>query len=185
MFFNIIDINFYWRNEMKLFSRILFFSLAMIFSGKLAAQEISQTNNNLLSYYDTEFFQWNYSMFGGLTLNFQNQSAVTAFGLKGVMKNAFSQYEDTNQRYRSYRGKTIAGNVLIWGGMTTALAGLYVPISSNMRNGDYDNNFKIGVGVMLGGVVAELIGIFVLQSGQEDIFDAVSLYNRNRMGDYK
>jgi hypothetical protein len=42
-----------------------------------------------LHYYDTELFQWSYSMFGGLTLNFQNQSSITTFGLKESMKNVF------------------------------------------------------------------------------------------------
>ncbi|MDR1302841.1 MAG: hypothetical protein LBK43_10295, partial [Treponema sp.] len=71
---------------MKTVSKICFLTLAMIFSGKLVAQEIVQTNDNLLSYYDAELFQWSYSMFGGLTLNFKNQSAITTYGIKDNMK---------------------------------------------------------------------------------------------------
>ncbi|MDR0644626.1 MAG: hypothetical protein LBG05_06920 [Treponema sp.] len=173
---------------MKTSSKICFLALAMIFSGNLAAQEIleTKTNSNLLSYYDTELFQWSYSMFGGLALNFQNQSSVTMYGIKESMKNAFIQYEDTNQRYRSYRGKTIAGNILLWGGFATVLAGAYVPIfGTSQDNNNYENTFKISIGVMLGGLVTEIIGAFILQSGQENIFDAVNLYNRYRINDYK
>jgi hypothetical protein len=171
---------------MKMFSKICFLILAMIFSGKLAAQEIAETNSNLVSYYNTELFQWSYSMFGGLALNFQNQSSITVFGIKDNMKNAFMHYEDTNQRYRSYRGKVIAGNILMWGGLAAVLAGACVPISENWQdNNNYENNLKIGLGVMLGGLVTEITGAFVLQSGQENIFDAVNLYNRRRISDYK
>jgi hypothetical protein len=118
-------------------------------------------------------------MFGGLTLNFQNQSSITTFGLKESMKKVLIEYEDTNQQYRSYRGKTIAGNILMWGGLATLFAGAYAPLFSN------ENNLKIGLGIMLGGVVSEIIGAFVLQSGQENIFNAINLYNRHRINDYK
>ena len=170
---------------MKMFSKICFLAFVMIFSGELVAQETIQQNNNLMSYYDTELFQWSYSMFGGLTLNFQNQSSVTAYGIKESMKNAFIQFEDTNQQYRSYRSKTIAGNILLWGGLATVLAGLYVPVFGDWDDNAYENNLKIGIGVMLGGFVTEIIGAFVLQSGQENIFNAVNLYNRHRINDYK
>jgi hypothetical protein len=170
---------------MKTFLKINFFALVLVLSGNLMAQENEQTNNSFSHYYDTELFQWSYSMFGGLTLNFQNQSSVTMYGVKDSMKNAFFQYEDANQQYRSYRGKTIAGNILMWGGLATVLVGAYVPIFGNWEDSTYENNLKIGLGIMLGGLVSEIIGVFVLQSGQENIFDAVNLYNRHRINGYK
>jgi uncharacterized membrane protein len=171
---------------MKLVLKIGFLALAISFSNKLVAQETAQTNNDLLHYYDTELFQWSYNMFGGLTLNFQNQSSVTTYGIKEPMKNAIIQYEDTNQQYRSYRGKTIAGNILLWGGLTTVLVGAYMPIFGDWQNyNTYENNFKTSLGIMLGGLVTEIIGVFILQSGQENIFNAVNLYNRHRIDDYR
>ncbi|MDR1301249.1 MAG: hypothetical protein LBK43_02120, partial [Treponema sp.] len=137
-----------------------------------------------LSYYDAELFQWSYSMFGGLTLNFKNQSAITTYGIKDNMKDAFIHYEDTNQQYRSYRSKTIAGNILVWGGLATVLTGVYVPIFGDRQNNTYENNFKIGMGVMLGGLITEIIGAVILQSGQENIFNAVHSYNRHKINDY-
>jgi hypothetical protein len=38
---------------------------------------------------------------------------------------------------------------------------------------------------MLGGFVTELIGVFILQSGQENIFKAVNAYNRKKINEYK
>ncbi|MDR1220504.1 MAG: hypothetical protein LBK73_12975 [Treponema sp.] len=171
---------------MKMILKIGFLALAITFSDKLAAQETTQTSDNLLDYYDTKLFQWSYSMFGGLTLNFQNQSSVTVYGIKDTMKNALIQYEDANQQYRSYRGKTIAGNILMWGGLTTAIAGAYIPIFGYRQDkGFYENNLKAALGIMLGGLVTEIIGAFILQSGQENIFNAVNLYNRHRITDYR
>jgi hypothetical protein len=170
---------------MKVFSKIYFFAFVMIFSGKLVAQEIIQPNNNLSSYYDAELFQWSYSMFGGLTLNYKNQSSITMYGIKDTMKNALIQYEDANQQYRSYRGKTIAGSILAWGGLATVLAGAYMPILGDWQDKTYENNLKIGLGVMLGGLVTEIIGVFILQSGQENIFNAVNLYNHHKIDDYR
>jgi hypothetical protein len=170
---------------MKIFSKICFLVLAVGFSGKLAAQEAVQPSSNLLPYYDTELFQWNFGMFSGLTLNFQNQSSVVTYGIKESMKNALTQYEDTNQQYRSYRNKTIAGNILVWTGFATIMVGAFVPIFWDSNDKAYENNSRIGIGVAFGGLMAEIIGAFVLQSGQENIFDAVNLYNRRKINDYK
>jgi hypothetical protein len=176
--------------------KIGFLAWAITLSGALAAQETTpttQTNNNdLLHYYDTELFQWSYSMFGGMALNFQNQSSTTIFGIKEPMINALAQYEDTNQLYRSYRSKTTAGHILLWGGMAATVVGIYMPIfyytpgsDSSPYTNTYEYNLPITLGLMLGGMVSEIISIFVLQSGQESIFNAINLYNRHKISDYR
>jgi hypothetical protein len=170
---------------MKTFLRAGFLLLVLMLSANLAAQEDTKKNSNLLMYYDAELFNWDYSMFGGLTLNFHNESSVTSFGIRYSMKNALVQYKDTNQQYRSYRGKTIAGNILLWGGMATAITGAYMPIFRRDQNYNISaNDLKLGLGLAAGGLVAEIIGAFILQSGQENIFNAVNLYNRHRIGEY-
>jgi hypothetical protein len=171
---------------MKITLKILFLILAITFSGKLIAEETIQPSNDLLHYYDMELFQWDYGMFNGLTLNFQNQSSWVIYGIKDSMKSALMQYEDTNKQYRSYRSKTIAGNILMWGSFAVVLAGAYTPFFGDWRDENtYINNFKVGLGIMLGGLVTELIGAFILQSGQENIFNAVNLYNRHKIDDYR
>jgi hypothetical protein len=69
------------------------------------------------------------------------------------------------------------------GGLATVLGGAYIPFFGDWEDNAYENNLKIGLGVMLSGLVSEIIGIFVLQSGQENIFNAVNLYNRHRIKD--
>jgi hypothetical protein len=46
--------------QMKVFVKIGFFVLALLFSQNLFAQENNRDNNDLLNYYATEFFQWSY-----------------------------------------------------------------------------------------------------------------------------
>jgi hypothetical protein len=168
----------------KSFLKICVLASALVSSGTLAAQEIEKTNNDLLFYYDSELFQWNYGIFGGLTLNFQNQNSWTGFGiLKETMKNALLQYEDAGKKYRSYKNKNIAGNVLLWTGLAAVMAGAYVPALGDWKEGS--GGARIGIGLSLGGLVSEIIGIVLLHTGQEDIFDAVNLYNRHKIRDYK
>jgi hypothetical protein len=169
--------------EMKQLFKIGLLALALTFSSNLAAQENIQPNENLSRFYDTELFQWSYGMFSGMTLNYQNTNSNTMFGINESMKAALTRYEDTNRLYRSYRGKTIAGNVLIWGGLAAVIGGAFVPAFGGAQN--LDNYDKIGLGVMTGGLVSEIIGSFVLSSGQENIFDAVNLYNRQKIKEYK
>jgi hypothetical protein len=185
---------------MKMSLKIGLLILTMVFSDKLAAQENTQSNNNLLDYYDTELFQLDHNMVGGLTLNFKNRSSRTLFGIAKSMKNNLIQYEDTNRQYRSYRGKTISGNILMWGGMATMLAGVCITAfgqmqsytvastsitaSGRMQSYTADRNINVGAGLMLGGSVSALIATFILSSGQENIFNAVNLYNRHRIDEY-
>jgi hypothetical protein len=169
----------------KVFFTICFLSLILFLPVNLAAEEqlYEQKYNNLLQYYDTTLFQWDYNMFNGLTLNFQNQNSVVMYGIKNSMKTALLQYEDTSQQYNIYQKKTIAGNILMWGGMGAIISGICVP--SPWDRWDNDINMNIAFGLILGGAISEIIGVFVLQSGQENIFDAVNLYNRRKISDYK
>ncbi|MDR1099398.1 MAG: hypothetical protein LBL28_02845 [Treponema sp.] len=174
---------------MKSSSKICFLLVAIIFSGKLAAQESTQTNTELLRYYDTELFHWNYTVFGGFILDFQNQRTATAFRITSSMKKALIQYEDTNRQYRLYRGKNIAGNILGFGGGAIVIGGACIPIGGFLLEllGNYgaaEKSLKISGEVILGGLVSGLIGIFIFNSGQENIFRAVNLYNRYKISEY-
>jgi hypothetical protein len=152
--------------------------LTLVFSGNLIAQENESTNSSFSHYYNTELFQWSYSIFGGMTLNFQNQNSIAMYGIKDSMVKALLQYEDADQKYHLYHRKTIAGHILMWGGAVALLTGAYIPFAN-------ENNLKIGLGVVFSGFIFEIVGAFMLESGQENIFDAVNLYNRHKIDDYK
>jgi hypothetical protein len=163
---------------MKRMTKIFLLAIALSCSRMLVAEEKAQTND-LAYFYDAEMFQWNYSLFGGLTLNFHNQSAMTVYGIKDSMKDALMQYDDSRREYSSYRRKTISGSILTWGGLAAVCLGL--PI---LRYFDFSADGRdIAIGVMLGGFVFDIIGLFVWHSGQENIFTAVNLYNRHKITD--
>lgn len=182
--YDIVILNLNKETKMKLFIKIGFFALVLFFSQNLAAQENAQENNNLLKYYGTELFQWSYDFWGGLNLNYQNQSSKTMFGLKDSMQKALTSYNDTNQKYLSYKKKTLFGNIFFWSGYTAILSSPFIFLFGPREGGNPDTLYA-SMGVMGGGFVSMMIGTFIFTSGQENIFDAVNLYNRNKIAEYK
>ncbi|MDR1147987.1 MAG: hypothetical protein LBK66_05085 [Spirochaetaceae bacterium] len=175
---------------MKTSSKICFLMWAIIFSGNLAAQESAQANTDLLRYYNTELFRWNYTVLSGVVLEFQNQRAIPAYRINSSMKKALIQYEDTNRQYRLYRGKNITGQILEFGGGLTVVVGAFIPVGGFLSAllGNYgaaEKSLTIGGEVILGGLISGLTGIFILNSGQENIFNAVNLYNRHKINEYQ
>jgi hypothetical protein len=162
----------------------IFIAAALLFPAGLAAEENGPSD--LSRYYDAELFQWNYSMFGGLTLNFQNQNASPLYGIKAPMREALLRYPDSAKEYKAYRWKNTAGNVLFWGGFAAAVGVLCVPAFINEDVWTRDSpNLRIAAGVVLGGFLAEMTGVLLMSASQEDIYSAVNGYNRNRIGEYK
>ena len=172
---------------MKVFMKIGICALVLLFSQisqNLAAQENVQENNALLNYYSTELFQWSYDFWAGLSLNYQNQSSTTMFGLKESMQKALALYDDTNQKFLSYKKNTLIGNIFFWSGYTAILSSPFIWLFGPREGGD-PGTLYASLGVMGGGLVSLIVGSFVLNSAQVNIFDAVNLYNRNRIADYR
>ena len=171
---------------MKVSIKIGFFALALLFSQNLIAQENNQENNDLLKYYGTEFFQWSYDFWGGMNLNYQNQSSKTMFGLKESMQKALASYDNTNQKFLSYKKKTLLGNIFFWSGYAALLSSPFILFSGLNDDVDcYSTVVGASVGVFGGGLISMIIGNFMFSSGQENIFDAINLYNRNKLAEYK
>jgi len=152
----------------------------------LVAQEIESEirNTNLVQFYDSELFTWNYNMFGDLTLNYRNINSGISFGINDTMKNALLEFLDSGQAYNSYRKKNIAGNILINGGLAIVLSS-YIPLYDNllMLNFDqnkYDSNIRWTIGLAASGLISTIIGSFISTSGTESLFNSVNLFNRNK-----
>ncbi|MDR1095652.1 MAG: hypothetical protein LBL31_04630 [Spirochaetaceae bacterium] len=162
----------------------IFIAAALLFPAGLTAEE--NEPSDLLRYYDSELFQWNYSMSGGLTLNFQNQNASPIYGIRAPMKEALLRYPDSAKEYKAYRWKNTAGNILFWGGFAGTVGVFCV---SAFFNEDVwirgSPSLKIAAGVVLAGFLAEMTGVLLMSASQEDIYSAVNEYNRNRIGEYK
>jgi hypothetical protein len=110
------------------------------------------------------------------------------FGLKESMQKALASYNDTNQIFLSYKKKTLLGNIFFWSGFAAVLSSPLI-LAFGPREGDdftiSTTTTYVSLGLMGGGLISLIAGSFVLSSGQENIFDAVNLYNRNRIADYK
>ena len=170
---------------MRGFIKIGFLALVLLFSQNLAAQEQEQDvqeNKSLLNYYSTELFQWSYDFWGGFYLNYQNQSSRTIFGLKESMQKPLALYDDSNQKFLSYKTKTLLGNIFFWSGYAVIFSS---PFIMAYGNGDSDNYNSITMGALGSGLVFILVGSFLFTSGQENIFDAVNSYNKNKIAEYR
>jgi len=171
---------------MKVYIKTGFFALILLFSQNLAAQENVQENSDLLSYYGTELFQWSYDSWGGLNLNYQNQSSTTMFGLKESMQKALASYDNTYQKYLSYKKKTLWGNIFFWSGYAAVLSFPFIMAFSPMEDDNFSRTtMNVTLGLVGGGCLSLIISSFILNSGREDIFDVVNLYNRNKIAEYK
>jgi hypothetical protein len=172
---------------MKLFLKISFFMFVMFLAPNLFAQEKESQNNGFPSYYTTEMFQWSYDYFGGLNLNYQNESSTITFGVKDSMREAFASYDETNKKIRSFKTKTIFGNILFWGGLTALVSTPYIIALGGVN--DYGMMRPgieyIALGTMGGGLVSLVVGSILYDLGVEDIFDAVNMYNRNKINEYQ
>ncbi|MDR2534773.1 MAG: hypothetical protein LBD29_01910 [Treponema sp.] len=163
----------------------------VVLSGFVCIQNVSPQkdiplNENLLTFYDNELFKWEYNAFGGFNLSYNHQKSSITFGINNDMVEALQQYPDTARYYNSYRKKTIAGNILLWGGYTLVLGGAVAPAFyyRDVNEETFDRNVKISLGVILGGLVVELIGAFILPSGYESLFNGINMYNRHKIGEY-
>jgi len=157
---------------------VLLFLASVCFGDESAAKKA-------VSYYDGELFKVGYNLFGGLNIAYQGQSSSVFFGVPDTYKLTLAKYPDTKLLLDSYTSLNLAGNVLVWGGLAATLVGAYLPLANISATGTYDySSYQTGLWIAVGGLLAELIGVFVLPASFERITNAVNIYNRHRMEDY-
>ena len=155
---------------------ILFLCTVILFSTLLPAAE-----SDPLAFYDSELIRFQYQTAGGLNLAFKGQTTGISFGIPKTFAEALGSYPETDELLQDYNRKNFWGNVLLWGGLAAALGGAYYPL---IVEEEPWTNFEASSAIMIGGLVTELIGAFIMPSGYQDLFNAVNQYNRNRMRDY-
>ena len=157
------------------------FAVLFLFVG-IAFQVFGQNEKqDPLSFYDSQLFKFSYNIMGGFTLNFQGVSSGLTYGIPQPFTTALSTYPDSKTLIESYHVKDVTGNVLAWGGLAVILVGAFVP---DYNNPTFTSADGIGVGMMVGGLVIDIVGAIVLSSGYSDATSAVNVYNRHRMEDY-
>lgn len=154
-----------------------------VFIQNIIAQEDTPLDNDLLSFYDNELFTWEYK-FNNFNLNYKNQTSVIAFGINSIMADALKKYPDTAQYYNSYRRTNIAGNILLWGGFSTAIGGILLSPVFLFGVNDRELGRNLTIGFILSGFVAELMGVFILPSGYKALVEGINIYNRHKIEEY-
>ncbi|MDR2601617.1 MAG: hypothetical protein LBC53_04100 [Spirochaetaceae bacterium] len=174
---------------MKAFSKFFFLAFVMIFSGKLAAQETIQINNNLSQYYDYELFKWDLLsgriMYGNLT------SSVSNIAYNRDMVKRLQSYADTKQYYEIFKKQNSTGNISMRVGVSLYLIGASgMALSAIAMDYDYfsiENGMALlagSAGTFVIGMIVSLIGISSSSSGMDSLYNSLSLYNRHKIEEY-
>lgn len=153
----------------------------------LIVMSVYGQNSDLVMYYDNELVKVNYQSFGGITLSYQGQTTGTSMGITPRFRQILSEFPDTKILVDNYVKKNTIGNVLIWGGLAASLGAAYYPtLKTNSEDifTDFWENYQTSVYMILGGLVAEIIGSFVLPQSFQDLFNATNQYNRNKLKEY-
>jgi hypothetical protein len=156
----------------------------------------SEEKNPLVTYYDSEFMNVNFNMFGGLQLAYQGQVSGTQMGISRTMKETLSKYSDTRNLVNSYFTLNLLGNTFVYGGLAAILASPFImqqsllssaSSSSSSSNTDlgFLTTFSTIYYVYLGGLAASMVGSFILPSSYEKLLQGVTLFNRHKISEYK
>jgi hypothetical protein len=182
------------RKEMVMNTQMgigVFLALTLLCAANTAAQVLEEKKpiNSALYYYDMELFHWSYGALGGLTLNFQNQSSSIRYTLPAPMRNALLKYPDSAKEYKTYKWKNALGNVLASGGLGFIVAGFYIPSAWRDEYLSEDGELtqrgsNLVFGFLLSGLTIEMIGSLLINGSQENLFSAVTLFNRDQMREF-
>jgi len=164
---------------------VLVSALLLSISQNANAQEIKndKTNENVdfLRFYENEMFHWSLNISDGLILNYGNDNwkyKTFDVNIKNEkIKNALLEYPDSAQAYNSFRKNQINGNIVYWTGLALVL-GSIVPVlavdNEKLSNGLY-------FGMLGGGLTLSVIGIYQFNSAQSNLFNAVNMFNKNKV----
>jgi hypothetical protein len=147
---------------------------------------VAEGNNKFLSYYDSEMMKFNYTTFGGLSLNYQGQATSTDFGISPYFKDVLLKYDDSASSYNSYNKKITIGNSLVFGGLGVILLSL-IPIMTLPGSSKDDAVLKMNLtyGIIALGYVSIVVGGFFIPSAFEDLTHSVNVFNRNKVKDFE
>ena len=162
-------------------------SFCVLFMFFLFGAAVFSEEQTPLSFYENELVKTEYTAMGGFTLSYQGISSGITLGVQDEIESALMEYPESRNLIEGYKSKILSGNVLLWGGLAAVFTGAYYPL---IASGDPDIfeysslDGKIALSLMVGGLVTELIGGFMIQFGYQDLFNSVNQFNYNRMRDY-
>jgi hypothetical protein len=166
------------------FVALFVFAGFVVFGQNEVAQE-QETQTDFSAFYENEIFKLDFGVMNGVSLRLQNEKA-SPFFLKPFMLDAINTYPDSKKEYKNYQWKAITGNVLTYGGMATAIVGALMPVMNPQAlMANPESTLSTMIGLAAGGIVVEVIGVFIRASGQKSLYKSVNLYNTNRVRDYK
>jgi hypothetical protein len=159
---------------------------ALLLSASFALSgEDAGSSKELLGFYDSELIKVNFQTMGGLMLTYRGQGTATTMGISGDFQKILDDYEDSGALMKRYRTKNAVGTALLFGGAAASLCAAYYPFLANEGIDDWSySDIRGSIYVSLGGLVATVIGSFILPSSYQDLLNSVNCYNRNKMAEF-
>jgi hypothetical protein len=145
----------------------------------------AEEESELLDYYDAETVTINYSLMGGITLNYQGNNYGTLFGLDAGMKSTLSSYAEVKKLIDSYSSMNTAGNIMFWGGLVALTGGTIMAVVDFTPEEGLSGLGFAGFGIGIGGLVFSTIGQFLIPASFDPLIKGVNVYNRNKIEEYR
>jgi len=167
---------------MKRMVLITVFLLRLVFS--ISAQEGNVQNLNFSQFYETELMHWSFSTMGGLSLNYGysnwNYNPFNSSLNNEKIGSALLEFPDSAHALNSYGNNARTANALYWGGLVAMLGSIIFPVIAITDEDNFGIHMGLWGGFFVGGTITSIIGAFRFNRAQEDLFNAVNIFNRNK-----
>ncbi len=159
--------------------------LIMLVPFCIAEENNTSGNNELVNYYESELFQFDYTMFGGMTLNYKNKSFSFQFGIPENLKDILSTYPDSKEYIDSYSKLNPIGNILLYSGIIIISLTEAFSSSEYIRVYNIPNYEYIVGGIYISCLFSIISGEVIVQISLDKFFQGINTFNRNKMSEYE
>ena len=139
----------------------------------------SQESKELLGFYDSELFQFNFDMLGGLQITYRGQTSTAKFGIPKSFIQNLDQYPDSKNYIEAYRKLNKTANVFFWTGLGALV--VVFPFSISLMN---ESVVEVGSSVAFGGMVSIIVGAFLYPASYNKLLLSVNTYNRKKLQEF-
>jgi hypothetical protein len=148
----------------------------------------SQTKESFLEYYNNEIITITCPLGSSLNLNVNGITSSIGFKISPLITERIISYPTSKELFIEYQKQYKNGNIQLWSGFSGLIIGstifaLYNSDSNDIKSiGDPVNIASIS-GMTIG-LIIELIGAMKINMSQESLFNAINLYNKEKIKEY-
>jgi len=159
-----------------------------IYISLLILSVTSQTKESLLEYYNNEIITIICPLGSDLNLNVNGITSSIGFKLSPLITERISAYPTSKELFIEYQKQYKNGSIQLWSGFSglligSAIFGLYNSDQNDIKSIVDPINIASISGMTIG-LIIESIGAMKISRSQENLFNAINLYNREKIKEY-